>query len=135
METQFKSKELVGATERISSPTVNNEIPIKKDDLLKQFEKFCLQQSHGSYRQYEKGHSLAKKTNHHYLIKEILFSYKDYIIDNMDEAEKRSSYKKLDLIFTSMTKMLDVLEHDYNNQINSNLIYFLMGNLLKNIHE
>ena len=63
METQFKSKELVGATERISSPTVNNEIPIKKDDLLKQFEKFCLQQSHGSYRQYEKGHSLAKKTN------------------------------------------------------------------------
>lgn len=135
METQFNSKELQNIAEKISSPTIFNEERVKREDLIKLFEKYCLQQSHRTLKTYEKGYGLAKKANGSLLLKELLSNVKNYILDNIEESEKRISYKKLDLIFDSLDSMLNLVNHDYEKQINHDLIYFLLGNLLKNIHE
>ena len=135
MENQYNSNELQNITERLSSPTAFNEERVKREDLIKIFEKYSLQQSHRSFKSYEKGYSLAKKTNNIHLLKVLISSVKNYILDNMEDAEKRAAYKKLDLIFGSMDSIVNLLEHDFEKQINHNLVYFLIGNLLKNIHE
>jgi hypothetical protein len=135
MENQFNSKELLEAVEKISSPTVNNDERVKHSAVTKILEKYCLQQSHKSFRAYERGFGLAKKSTNIHLMKDVLLSYKNYILDNMEEDEKRASYKKLDLIFSSLEKTMDLLEHDFGSKINYDLICFLLGNLVKNIHE
>ena len=135
MENQFNSKELLEATEKLSSPTAFSEERIKPTEIKKIVEKYCLQQSHKSYQAYERGFSLAKKSSTNQLVKDILFSYKNYILDNLDDSEKRTSYKKLDLIFSSLEKTMDLLDHDFGKNNNYDLVCFLMGNLVKNIHE
>lgn len=135
MENQYNSEELKNASERLSSPTSFNEERVKREDLIKLFEKYSLHQSHLIFKTYEKGYSLAKKGNNIFVLKELLSSVKSYILDNMGESEKRSAYKKLDLIFGSLDNIVNLMGHDYQKQINNDLVYFLLGNLLKNIHE
>jgi Mg/Co/Ni transporter MgtE len=135
MENQFNSKELQNITEKLSSPTAVNEERVKRADIINIVEKYCLQQTHRTFKTYEKGYSLAKKANNINLLKEIVSSVKNYIIDNIEDSEKRIAYKKLDLLFESLDSIIDLMGHDFEKQINHDLVYFLLGNLLKNIHE
>jgi hypothetical protein len=135
METPFNSKELQNAEEKISSPTYQHEARIKKEDLLKLFEKFSLQQSHSAYRALQKGYSLSKKSSNNELLKNLNLSIESYLVDNLPDEEKKASNKKINLYFNALEKIVDIMVHDYNKSFDHNLIYFLLGNLLKNIHE
>ena len=135
METPFNSKELQNAEEKISSPTHQHEARIKKQDLLGLFEKFSLQQSHNAYRALQQGYSLSKKSSNNELLANLNLSIESYLIDNLPDDEKKVSNKKINLCFNALEKIVDVIVHDYNKSFDHNLIYFLVGNLLKNIHE
>jgi hypothetical protein len=135
MEMSFNSRELQNAEEKISSPTYQHETRIKKEDLIKLFEKFSLQQSHSAYHALQKGYSLSKKSSNIELLKNLNLSIESYMIDNLPDDEKKASAKKINLCFNALEKIADVIAHDYNKGFDHNLIYFLLGNLLKNIHE
>jgi hypothetical protein len=126
---EFLSDELKNCDIKNGDSFATSKSNITKDNLLDIFEKYLIQVDYKSYEQYREARSISRYSNtEEEQLKEFFILIQNYFTKNKD-----LDLKKISLIINSINNLITLLYTLVPK--NNDLIYILLGNLLKNIHE